>query len=99
MSRVGIGKRLGRCTARSASQKDIPHHITSCSAIKFKVKVEEWGNKILPLSIHPEPNIAKNLPDDNLSVMVSHTIDWNGQLIKNKYFQCLRSIIFKLHKL
>lgn len=99
LSKVGIGKRLGRCTARPVGQEDTPYHIISCSAIKTEVKIEEWGNRILLLSIHPKPNIAKNLPDDNLSVMVSCTIDCNGQLIKNKYFQCLWSNICKLRKL
>jgi len=63
--------------ARTADQKHILYRLLSCSAIKTEVGEEEWENKILLLPIHPEPNIAKNLPDNNLSVMVSH-VDWNG---------------------
>lgn len=48
---------------------------------------------------HPEPNIAKNLPRDNVSAMVSHTTDWSRQLTKTKPFQCLWSNTCKLHNL
>jgi len=44
-SRLGVHKKLGGDTARTADPSDIPYHITSCSAIKAGVKKEERGGR------------------------------------------------------